>query len=170
VKYAIVQFIVFFCFINLALAQESTPVVSNKPIVGWVEKVQIESSPLVMHAKLDPGISSSSIHAEKIKRFTKEKKSWVRFQLSDRYGRKKSFEREILRVIRLRTASDEVSERYVVELGMCLGSILLRDEVSLADRSSWEQELRIGRQSLAGAVIIDPSVTHTVEPACETKE
>ena len=43
----------------------------------------------------------------------------------------------------------------------------MEEEIALADRSHLDYEMLVGRNFLAGNIIVDPSKTFTVEPSCE---
>ncbi|MCB0358577.1 MAG: ATP-dependent zinc protease [Bdellovibrionales bacterium] len=138
----------------------------RKETMGWIEKVRLVPGELVLHAKLDPGFNTSSMNAQNIKRFRKDGRRWISFDVQDRYGHEQTFKQEVLRTLKVKTPSGEIEDRYVVELHICLGGRALVDEVGLDDRSGFDQELRLGRQTLAGNVVVDPSQTFTSEPEC----
>jgi hypothetical protein len=137
-----------------------------KQPLGWVEKVQITPEGLEIHAKLDPGSDTSSIHADNIEHFKKNGKKWVKFTVGDRNGRSRVLEKRVIRIAKIKHSSGKTIKRATVELGICLGHTLMEDEVTLADRSHLEYEMLIGRSFLAGNVVIDPSLTFTMEPTC----
>lgn len=160
-------------FSDAYAATEDLPVVekeAERPMVGWVEKIGVAPGDLVMHAKLSPGTEMSSVSAQDIKEFRRGGKRWVRFKVADRYGKKHVAELPVIRTTDIKTHSDKASKRYVVELGLCLGTVYQEDEVTLVDRRKFEYEMLIGRNFLAGTVTIDPSVSYTVEPACNPGE
>ena len=142
----------------------------GKPVVGWVEKIRVSPGNLVMHAKLSPGSETSSISAQNIEKFDKNGKKWVRFEISDRYGKKFIAELPITRTTKIKQHGAESQERFVVELGLCLGRYYQEEEVTLVDRSDFEYEMLIGRSFIAGSIVLDPSLSYTLEPRCTPGE
>ena len=138
--------------------------------IGWAEKVKVYPSGASLHAKLAPGDESSSIHALKIKPFKKEKRHWVRFVVTDRTGKEHKLEREILREIKTKATKKggKGSRKYLVQLGICIGTRYEEVEFRLADRSMRQQRMILGRNVLAGNFTIDPSQSFTSEPECKT--
>lgn len=151
----------------LGSAEKKESASDKRPHLGWEEKVALEDSGVVLHAKLDTGHVGSSVHAEDVKRFKKKGESYVRFVVKDRYGHKAPFERKILRRATLKGKGNRISTEYVVELGLCLGGQYFEDEVSLSNREGFSQELRLGRQSLEGHFVVDPALSYTVKPECK---
>jgi hypothetical protein len=158
----------FFCFVSSSQAEKKKSVTRKRPTLGWVEKTLVMPGSLKLHAKLDTGHLGTAIYARDIQRFKKNKESWARFTLKDRYGKEETLERKILRSVTLKGSSKKTRTEYVVELGICLGGQYFEDEVSLSDRGSFMQELRLGRQSLEGYFVVDPALTYTTKPDCES--
>jgi hypothetical protein len=145
--------------IQSAVAQE-------KEILGWAEKVYIPSLDFVINAKLDTGADFSSLHAEDMKLFTKNKEQWVRFKVTNRKGEEVKLERVVTRSTRIKKLHGSAEERPVITLGVCLGSSFLEEEVSLVNRSKFRYNLLIGRSFLAGNAIVDPSTVYASNPSC----
>ncbi|MCB0332505.1 MAG: ATP-dependent zinc protease [Bdellovibrionales bacterium] len=147
------------------------PTRAHQPeIIGWVEHVKVMppgASSLELEAKLAPSSSLSSLHAEQIKHFTKDKKKFVRFQIEDRQG--KLVEIELPLSVRKKTTTADGSQftRDVVKLPVCVAGKKLEVELLLSDRSNLEQELRIGRNELAGNFVVDPARTHMKTLSCD---
>lgn len=139
----------------------------TKPIVGWVEKIKLYPGECLMQANLLPEIRGSSIHTDEIKTFTRKKKKWVRFTLTDIYGEKITLERERVRLAKVKKSSGEVVRYPVVQLGICLGELYIEGELKLTDRSERKQRVAIGREILAGNILIDPAISHTLMPNCK---
>ena len=52
-------------------------------------------------------------------------------------------------------------------MAICLGSHYMETDVNLVDRSNFDYQMLIGRNFLAGNVLIDPASTYVAEPACQ---
>lgn len=152
-----------------ACAQE--PLVQDqRHLVGWVERALVLPEKLYYDVKLTPGSSGNVLHAEDIEEFTKDGELWIRFVSPDRKGRNVPIERPVSSKKRFRTTSGKVRERYVVSLGLCIADVYQELEVSLANRSKFTHEGRVGREALAGFFVVDPAQSKTVAPKCLKQE
>ena len=138
----------------------------GKPVLGWAEKVRVSPGGLILHAKLSPATDVLSINAQNMSAFKRSGKRYVRFEISDRYGNEQKLELPVLRKASIKRLTGKSQSRYVVELGLCLAGLYQEEEVTLVDRSSSEYDMIIGRDFLAGRVIVDPSSSFTAEPKC----
>lgn len=127
---------------------------------------------LQVHAKLDTGAKTASLSAQDLKLFTKNKETWVRFQLE---GKKKSYEFPVKRISRIKKREGEMcspddatyTERPVIELQVCLGNQSKTIEVNLEDRSRFDYQLLIGKVGLTELkAIVDPSISEVSKPDC----
>lgn len=142
---------------------------AHRPIVGWVERIRLEPEGLLLDAKLTPGSEGSMIHVDDPETYRKDGTEWVRFSLTDRKGKTKRFERKIIDQTRFRNSNGEIKERFIVRSGFCLDKTYLEVEFALGDRSSFEQEVRLGRETIAGQFIVDPAKSRTTHPNCDMK-
>ncbi|MCB0321445.1 MAG: ATP-dependent zinc protease [Bdellovibrionales bacterium] len=146
------------------------PIKTSQPsTLGWVERIHVLPDDFELEAKLAPAISLSSIHAEDIKEFKRGDTHWVRFQIEDRNGTRHTLERELHGSKSLVTAEGTKSKKKVVRIEVCLGDRNFEVEALLSDRRELEQEVRLGRDALAGRVVVDPASTHTQSPHCKKR-
>ena len=140
-----------------------------RPIVGWAEKALVYPGAILMHAKMAPGDESTSIHATSIESFRKKKSDWVRFVLTDRTGKEHILEREVLREVKIKSRGKQksVKKKYLIHLGFCVGKVREEAEVRLSDRSSRQHSIIMGRNVLAGNVVLDPSRSFVSKPECD---
>jgi hypothetical protein len=143
---------------------------ADSVVMGWIERVRIHPEDLLMEAKLDTGAKTTSVDAAEIVEFTRDGKKWVRFNVSDRKGRTVTFERPIVRIARIRRSEMKTTSRPVVMLPLCIGNVLREVQVNLAKRSHLSYPMLIGRTSLKGTVIVDPSRKLTKDPMCQGKK
>lgn len=145
----------------------------GKQIVGVVEKVRIWPGAMVFDAKIDTGADNSSINTLEYSEFERDGKKWVRFHVSDGQGRTTVMERQLVRVAQIRpraehgAAAPKPKRRPVVMLGICLGKIYREVEVNLADRSSFNYPVLIGRSFMGEDILVDPSKKYICEPECQ---
>jgi hypothetical protein len=141
--------------------------------LGWLEQVRVYPAGLIFHAKLDTGADSCSVHAEKVRLFEKKKgkkksaSQWVKFEMTNRYGKRKKFERRVIRTAKVKKKDGGFQVRPVVRLGLCLGDLYESVECSLVDRSHFAYPVLIGRNLLAGGVAVNSSETYTTDPKCD---
>ncbi|MDR3603278.1 MAG: ATP-dependent zinc protease [Desulfomonilaceae bacterium] len=141
----------------------------EKQTVGWIEKAHITPGDITLDAKLDTGADSCSVNALDIKEFERDGRTWVRFTIADKKGQKVTLEREMVGVKKVKRHGCPNQERYVVNLGICIGNYYSEIEVGLVDRRVLKYPLLIGRNFMAGRLIPDPSVEYTTKPACQEK-
>lgn len=140
----------------------------EKDIFGYVEDIRVMAIDWVMEAKLDTGATTSSIDARDIEKFKKDGEDWVRFTVVNRDTEERQvLEEPITRIVHIKRHGGESQERYVVELGLCIGDRLIAEEVSLTSRKKWNYPLLVGRNHMAGHVLVDSAVKNTREPSCE---
>lgn len=135
----------------------------ERETVGWVERSRLFPPDIILHAKLDTGASFSSLHAENITEFKRENHRWVQFTVFSRYGDRVVLERPVVAV------KKQPTRRYFVRLGICVGNTYLESDVLLEDRREYQERLRLGRNFLAGNLVVDSSNMYTVEPECSPK-
>ncbi|MBB1087902.1 ATP-dependent zinc protease [Lysobacter sp. SG-8] len=144
------------------------PAPSGKNILGWIEWVDIGRGPLRLKAKLDTGATTSSLTAEDIEEFRKDGKRHVRFVVRDEdHDVEETFEARVVRHVRIRRHSGETQRRPVVEMRMCVGSTYRKEEFTLVDRSSFVYPVLVGRNFLAGHIVVDSGETFVRRPDCD---
>lgn len=149
----------------LPAANEGGMVNNRKParvVVGWLEFARVEEEGLRMRAKLDTGADNSSINAKDIEEFFKEDVPWVRFTITNEEGKEVQLEKELVRTVRIRRHGGEPMQRHVVNLKIVLGKVSKVVEVNLADRDGFDIPLLIGRSFLAPEILVDSSMSYTV--------
>ncbi|MGB1557231.1 MAG: ATP-dependent zinc protease [Oceanococcaceae bacterium] len=137
---------------------------------GWIEKVLLEPGAIPLKAKLDTGAKTSSLHALNIESFKRAGERWVRFTLDveDTTGKKHSevLERRRVRGVRIKEHEGEYDRRPVVQMSFCLDGQRHSAEFTLADRSRFIYPVLLGREFLAGNVLVDASETFTTKATC----
>jgi len=155
-----------FLIAALLLLAGSNPCMA-KEVVGWVENVKVYPGGITVKAKIDTGAKTSSIDCECITPIKKDDKDWVSFSVKNHKGEIVFLEKPITRIARIKRHFGEEQERYVVKLGICLGSIYREAEVTLIDRSGFNYALLVGRNFLGNDFVVDPSQTFSNDPQCK---
>ncbi len=155
----------------LLVAPSQAPASSDdkhKKIYGYIEDVRVVELERNMRAKLDTGATTSSIDARKIEKFEKNDEDWVRFTVVNRDAdESQEIEEPVTRIVHIKRHGKESQERYVVELDLCIGDRRITEEVSLTNREKWSYPLLVGRNHLAGHVLVDSAIKDTREPSCD---
>ena len=138
----------------------------EKVIIGWLERVSIDGDQLALHAKIDTGADSCSLHVTDIDHFTKDGKRWIRFSVMNKSGESLVIERTISRVARIKRKGTASRSRYFVDLGICLGDVYKKVQVNVVDRSGFNFHMLVGRNFLRDSFVVDPSLQYTREPSC----
>lgn len=159
--------------VMVAVAVSNATAKSNADVFGWLEKTRIEPWGVTVKAKLDSGALTSSMHAENIERFRKNKEDWVRFTVEVRdevtdETVSKEFERPVYRRSRIRGAGGE-DVRPVVKMQICIKDVIYEEQFSLRDRENMLYPVLLGRRTLKRLGAIDVVSTYLHEPQCRNK-
>ncbi len=140
----------------------------HKQIFGYIEDVRVMELGREMRAKLDTGATTSSIDAREIEKFEKDDEDWVRFTVVNRDTEEHQIvEEPITRIVHIKRHGKDSQERYVIDLDFCIGDRLITEEVSLTSRKKWNYPLLVGRNHLAGHVLVDSAIKETRQPSCD---
>lgn len=137
----------------------------NKPLeIGWCELIQIPSLGLEdIHAKIDTGARTSSIHATRIKIFERDGKDWVEFWFREKAGQSPvRKEAEILEQRKVKSSNGEQQNRYVIKVILSMGKHQWTDEMTLANRGSMAFPILMGRRSLRKGFLVNSSKRWTL--------
>lgn len=131
---------------------------AGKLVVGERERFYLVGPGFVYTARIDSGAETSSLDARNIRRFERDGRNWVRFDIpvpnSD--GQYRTLEREISRNVRIIQANEEDYERRaVVELQFAIGNHRQKAEFTLSDREHMSHTVLIGRNILRDVMLID---------------
>jgi hypothetical protein len=146
----------------------------NPKVVGWVENVMIEDVDITLKAKLDTGAKTSSIDAEVID-IRKEGKrirgkytgEVVVFSVKDTADKSNTFERKIVRYVRIKKKNGGYLRRPVIEMAFCIAGRLVKEEVNLANRENFIYPVLVGRNMMQHAdLAVDPARTFVSNPRC----
>ncbi len=148
----------------LTVGQVAATSLETKRVMGWRERVRLVPENLVVEAKLDTGADCSSLDVPEFTSFVRDGKQWVRFSVTNHEGTRRTFEREVVRVGKIKRHVGSRQERPVVMMGLCVGAYCGETEVNLVDRSRFKCQLLVGRGFMAGSILVDPSVEHSAEP------
>ncbi len=137
--------------------------------MGWVERAYLPALGVTSRAKLDSGAKTSSINADIIKTFKRDKKEYVLFRivLDEEDGTAETLEREIVRWVRIKKKGDGFIRRPVIMMTFCLGEHKINGEVNLASRGNFIYPILVGRSMLQDRIVIDAGRRYTTKPGCK---
>ena len=155
-----------------AMAQGREPAASGASqdrhtVVGFTETVRLYPGDLLIRAKIDTGARTSSLHAEDILSFERNGRLWVKFHVTNRDNRTLTFERPVVRQVKIKSLGGPAVTRPVVMLGICVGDVFRVTEVNLSNRLGFNFQLLVGRRFMRQALVVDPGRQFTREPRCD---
>ena len=129
----------------------------NKVEIGWCEMVDIPSLGLSqVHAKMDTGAVTSSIHATRIKPVSRDGKPYVEFWFRLNSSEKpKRYEALLVDRRMVRSSNGEKQDRYVISAQFCFGKLCWNGQLTLANRRSMAFPLLIGRRTLRRGFLVN---------------
>ena len=142
--------------------------IGNKTIIGNFEKIAIMPTSISFKAKVDTGAKNSSMHATNIEYFFLNGKEHIRFKTKNLQNETRSIELPVERVAKIKRHGGSSQKRPVVLLGVCLGSIYKRIEVTLTDRSKFKARFLIGVSFIEDSFVVDVSQSYTQKPSCNS--
>ncbi len=119
-----------------------------------------------LKARLDTGAQTSSIDADGLEVVEHEGRELARFQLDSPQGESLELELPVERWVRIKRKLAASQRRPVIRLTVCLGDLERRVEFSLAERDKFNYPVLLGRNFLAGHVLVDSAATFTQAPTC----
>jgi hypothetical protein len=129
----------------------------TKTEIGWCELVTIPTLGLTdVHAKMDSGAATSSIHATRIKPFARGDALWVEFWFRQKAGEKpRRMEAKVIDTRHVRSSNGVREERFVIEAQFCLGKLCWNGQLTLANRRTMAFPVLIGRRALRRGFLIN---------------
>lgn len=140
---------------------------TEKLIVGCLEVCSLpEIGIRDIEVRIDTGAKTSSLHADNVKRFIRNGKPWVKFEIHpDAYNVNEIIECQaaLYDVRKIKSSNGMSEERYVIKSQLNLGSFRWPIEITLTNRSDMSYLMLLGRQGMGERVLVDPSQTFMIE-------
>ncbi len=130
----------------------------RKPIeIGWCELLDLpELGISKIHAKIDTGANTSSLHAVKIKHFDRDDEAWVTFKIPKSPDQPShECEAKVIARRNIKSSNGQMQERTVIETAMRLGSFEWKGQMTLANRQSMAFPILIGRRALRRGFLVN---------------
>jgi len=112
--------------------------------------------------RVDSGAKTSALHAVNITPITKEGEAWVRFEVHplQENGRATIYcEAPIADRRRVKSSSGVSETRYVIRSFISMGDNSWEVELTLTNRDSMGYRMLLGRQAMAGKILVDPEAS-----------
>ena len=145
---------------------------SSLVTVGWREWVAFPEMGLpAVRAKVDTGAATSSLHARDIETERRDGETWARFRVAP-YFRTRRHPRTVRVLCEARVVDERVvvsssgheDSRLVVQARLRLGTRVGAPEwpvqLTLADRGPMRFPMLLGREALAGRVLVDAAASN----------
>ena len=145
-------------------AKPTVNITHDLPVIGRIEKAAIMPAGLMLKARIDTGATSSSIGVEKLEKYERDGKPWVKFTIKDpKTGKSKKFKLKRERIVRIKQHASARVRRPVIKLRVIIGKIDQIREFTLTDRNGSDYPVLIGRNYLMDTAIVDVSQKYTVQ-------
>lgn len=128
--------------------------------IGWREWVSLPGLAIPgIKAKIDTGARTSSIHASNIEVVKKRGKRYVRFTVYPLYNNRKISVNCLTEIIQEKKVTDSGGKsemRFFIKTDLVIGEKKWEIDITLSNRERMRFKMLLGREALAGKVIIDP--------------
>lgn len=135
----------------------------HKLIVGSEEWCSLPALGLPMvKARVDSGAKTSALHAFNIQTFTRNGEQWVSFEINpmQRDDRSKvRCEAPIVDQRNIKSSSGETERRHVIRTPIQFVNGSWDIEITLTNRDSMGYRMLLGREAMAGRMLVDPSLS-----------
>jgi hypothetical protein len=134
------------------------------PTIGWREWVSLPSLGIFrIKAKVDTGARSSCVHALHIRRFERNGKTWVCFQVHPLQRNAKTTvqaEAEVVEFRNVKSSSGHVTRRPVILADVSLGGKTWQVELTLTSRDAMGFRMLLGREAIRGRYLVHPGKSY----------
>ena len=135
----------------------------DKIVVGseeWCALPQLNIP--AINVRVDSGAKTSALHAVNIMPFKKEGNPWVRYEVHplQNDGKTTVFcESPVVDKRKVKSSSGLEEVRYVIRTLLSIGDSSWEIEITLTNRDSMGYRMLLGRQAMAGKILVDPEAS-----------
>jgi len=130
-------------------------------IIGRLESISLPDLAIDdLPVRIDTGAQTSSLHVDNIKKFYKNGKPWVKFDIHPDIHNVDSIvpcNALIYDIRRIKSSNGSTEQRYVIQTPMVLGNNSWPIEITLTDRSDMSYLMLLGREAMKKRILVDPS-------------
>lgn len=137
--------------------------VTKKLLIGSEEWCAFPSIGIAaVKARVDSGAKTSCLHAVNISQFQRGGRQWVSFDVHPLQGDRRTIvhcQAEVVDKRSVKSSSGESERRTVVKVALHLGEFVDEIELTLTNRDSMGYRMLLGREAMAGRMLVDPSAS-----------
>ena len=127
-----------------------------------------------LHIRVDSGAATSSLHVDNIGEFSRNGRNWVSFDLHPDVHNVEKVTRTTVRIKgrkKVKSSSADTEKRVVITTPIQLGGREWPIKLTLTDRSEMTYLMLLGREAMAGRIIVDPEFDYLLnsEPSDDEK-
>ncbi len=125
--------------------------------IGWCELISLPDLAIAnIHAKIDSGAATSSLHAVRIRPFERAGEQWVRFTVpkSPEHAAQ-DCEARVYDHRAIKSSNGKTEQRYVIETLITLGPLTWLGHITLANRQSMAFPMLVGRRALRRGFLVN---------------
>lgn len=138
----------------------STSDTQQKSIVGALELCNLPDLAITsLHVRVDSGAATSSLHVDNIEEFDKDGDLWVSFDIHPDIHNVETVTRRQAKVLaqkRVKSSTATRERRYVIQTPIEMAGQRWQIQLTLTDRSEMTYLMLLGREAMAGRLIVDP--------------
>ena len=125
--------------------------------IGWCELVSLPDLGITdVHAKIDSGAATSSLHAVRIEPFDRDGGQWVAFTIPKSPASPAlRCEAKLVAKRLIKSSNGRSQQRYVIETTMQLGPLTWVGHMTLANRQSMAFPILVGRRALRRGFLVN---------------
>ena len=125
-------------------------------VVGWREWAGLPRLGIArVKAKIDTGARTSALHANSIDLYESDGGPWVRFDVAGEGENAPWHEAPVADRRSVRSSNGGTELRFVIRTELALGGRAWAANITLTNRERMELPMLIGREALAGRVLVD---------------
>ncbi|MEZ9906772.1 ATP-dependent zinc protease [Vibrio breoganii] len=139
----------------------------DRLIIGNLELCSLPDLGVVdLEVRVDTGAKTSSLHADNIRKFRKNGKPYVEFDLHpDIYNLEKivTCQAKVVDSRKIKSSNGEAEQRCVIKTTFGIAGHSWPIEVTLTNRKDMSYLMLLGREGMGDKVYVDPSRAFTLE-------
>ncbi len=143
-----------------------SPPPPDKMLIGALELCNLPELGISgLHVRVDTGATTSSLHVDNIQDFRRDKKRYIRFDIhpdNHDVSRVVACEARVKSMRRVKSSTATEQRRCVILTVLEMGGRRWPIELTLTDRSEMTYLMLLGRQAMAGRILVDPELEYVL--------
>ena len=147
---------------------------SKKLLIGALEYCDLPDLGITKLAmRVDTGAATSSLHVDNIEEFKLKNRRWVSFDIHPDIHNVDKVTHTKARVStkkKVKSSSADTEKRIVIETKLKMNGLIWPIQITLTDRSEMTYLMLLGREAMAGRIIVDPEKEFTLPELLPEKD